>query len=92
MNGDGINDQSIVQYDITNIVRLSPVEVLIYDLSGRLVRRLIDGKAISGRFRQAWNGRDGAGNIVPPGHYVVSIQLRAGTGSVREIKMVRVTY
>ena len=48
-NGDGINDQSIVQYDITNIVRLSPVEVLIYDLSGRLVRRLVDGKAISGR-------------------------------------------
>ena len=91
-NGDGINDQSIVQYDITNIVRLSPVEVLIYDLSGRLVRRLVDGEAISGRFRQAWNGRDGAGNIVPPGHYIVSIQLRAGTGSVREVKMVRVTY
>ena len=91
-NGDGINDQSIVQYDITNIVRLSPVEVLIYDLSGRLVRRLVDGKAISGRFRQAWNGRDEAGNIVPPGHYVVSIQLRAGTGPVREVKMVRVTY
>ena len=60
--------------------------MLIYDLSGRLVRRLIDGEAVSGRFRQAWNGRDGAGNIVPPGHYAVSIQLRAGTGPVREVK------
>jgi hypothetical protein len=91
-NGDGINDAAIVQYDITNIARLSPVDVHIYDLSGRPVRRLVDEQAISGRFRRAWDGRDDAGNILPPGHYAVGVELRAGTGSVREIGLVRIAY
>ena len=58
-NGDGANDRVLIQYDITNIARPSPVKVSIFDLSGRLVRALVDSEAISGPLCPAlgWPGR-----------------------------------
>ncbi len=91
-NGDGVNDRVLIQYDITNIARLSPVKVSIFDLSGRLVRALVDSEAISGRFAQPWDGRDDDGVYVPPGHYAFSVSLQAGTGQVRKIGVVGVAY
>ncbi len=91
-NGDGINDRTLIQYDITNIDRPSPVEIFIYDLSGRLLRRLVDDEAISGRFARPWDGRDDGGNLVPPGHYVFSISLRAGTGTTKVVGVTMVAY
>ena len=91
-NGDGVNDRALIQYDITNIARPSPVKVSIFDLSGRLVRALVDSEAISGRFAQPWDGRDDDGVYVPPGHYAFSVSLQAGTGQVREIGVVGVAY
>ena len=91
-NGDGVNDRVLIQYDITNIARLSPVKVSIFDLSGRLVRVLVDSEAISGRFAQPWDGRDDDGVYVPPGHYAFSVSLQAGTGQVRKIGVVGVAY
>ncbi len=91
-NGDGINDQTLIQYDITNIARPAPLEVFIFDLSGRLIRRLVNATASSGRFAPAWDGRDESNNVVPPGHYLFNVFLQAGTGSVEEIGLVRVAY
>jgi len=91
-NGDGVNDLVLIQYDITNIARLSPIEVFIYDLSGHLMRRLVDDEVISGRFARPWDGRDDSGNIVPPGHYIFSVSLQAGTGEVKEVGVARVAY
>ena len=91
-NGDGANDRVLIQYDITNIARLSPVKVSIFDLSGRLVRGLVNSEAISGRFVQPWDGRDDDGVYVPPGHYAFSVSLQAGTGQVRKIGVVGVAY
>ena len=91
-NGDGTNDRVLIQYDITNIARPSPVTVSIFDLSGRLVRALVDSAAISGRFAQPWDGRDDDGVYVPPGHYAFSVSLQAGTGQVRKIGVVGVAY
>ncbi|MFT5376637.1 MAG: hypothetical protein ACI906_003475 [Candidatus Latescibacterota bacterium] len=91
-NGDGINDLVLIQYDITNIARLSPVEVFVYDLSGHLMRRLVDDEVISGRFARPWDGRDDSGAVVPPGHYLFSVSLQAGTGQVKEVGVVSVAY
>ena len=91
-NGDGVNDRVLIQYDITNIARPSPVKVSIFDLSGRLVRALVHSEAISGRFAQLWDGRDDDGVYVPPGHYAFSVSLQAGTGQVRKIGVVGVAY
>jgi hypothetical protein len=59
----------------------------VYDVTGRLVRTLVDGERTAGRFDAAWDGRDGRGIPVASGVYYV--QLRAG-GEVRRQKIVLV--
>jgi len=54
----------------------------ILDESGRRVRRVLARKLDAGRYRLAWDGRDGSGQKIRGGSVIV--RLRAGTASVRE--------
>ena len=56
------------------------VRVDVFDLSGRLVRTLVDGPQGPGRETVAWDGRDDAGRALAGGIYF--IRLRAETGSL----------
>lgn len=47
----------------------SPVTLEIFDLSGRRVRRLIDGPLVPGVHRVTWDGRDDARHLLPTGVY-----------------------
>jgi len=47
----------------------SRVMLRIYDLGGRLVRRLIDSRFAPGRYVEPWDGRDDRGHNVAPGVY-----------------------
>jgi len=49
--------------------RDSPVTLAIYDVSGRLLRRLVAAPLSAGIYRVVWNGRDGRGREVPSGIY-----------------------
>ena len=61
-NGDGINDEASFRFTVVKVGDDSPVEVLIYDLQGRLVRRLAEQRALStGSYGIAWDGRDETG-------------------------------
>jgi hypothetical protein len=51
-----------------NEVRLS-----IYDATGRLVRKLLDGKVGAGVLRLAWDGRSDRGEGVAPGVYFIRL-------------------
>ena len=91
-NGDGINERAAITYDITNIAHPTRVQLRIYDLSGRLIRDLYEGLDMSGRFPRFWDGRDDGDNPVPPGHYIFSIALDAGTGEEKRVGVVGVAY
>ncbi len=91
-NGDGINDASNLGYDITNIAVPAPLQVVVYDLSGRRVRQLIRAAGLSGRYAPAWDGRGDDGALVPPGTYVFSVTLEAGTGTERKAGVVNLVY
>ena len=91
-NGDGVNDGARILYDITNIAEPRPVELEIFDLSGRRVRRLYDGLGQSGRFGRLWDGRDDANELVPPGNYIFTLSLAATTGTAGQIGIVAVAY
>ena len=60
-----------------------PLSLQIYDLTGELVHELPVLQATSGEFRQSWNGRDGAGQLVPPGIYVYRLRLRSEVEQVK---------
>ena len=91
-NEDGVNDEVIIEYSILHLLTPSPVEVNIYDLSGRRVRVLQVADAISGRFSVAWDGRDAAGRLVPPGIYLAVLEIRSDRGTQRSVGQVVVAY
>ena len=79
-NGDGINDEVVAEFTVVLLGVSEAVEMEIYDLSGRLVRRLIDQReASAGRYRIAWDGTDDSGHLAPPGVYAVRLGLDADT-------------
>ena len=57
------------------------VKLRIYDVNGRLVRKLVDGNQAAGPHVTVWNGTDDAGRGVASGHYYA--RLDAGEFSHR---------
>ncbi|RKZ31330.1 hypothetical protein DRQ33_07150 [bacterium] len=53
----------------------SEVELGIYDINGRLTRRLVDGNIEAGFHSAIWNGRDDSGRAVSSGIYLVRLKL-----------------
>ena len=79
-NGDGINDETSFRFTVVKVGDDSPVEVLIYDLQGRLIRRLVERRALStGAYGIAWDGRDGQGAVAPPGVYLARLRVDTDT-------------
>jgi len=58
--------------------REAKVSLTIYDSVGREVRALASGVFGSGEHPVAWDGRDGAGNLVPNGVYHYVVETSAG--------------
>ena len=56
----------------------SDVKLRIYDLSGKIIRDLIDKDMNEGLVRQSWNGCDSNGNRLPSGLYFAILQTRNG--------------
>jgi hypothetical protein len=62
--------------------------VSVYDVTGRLVRTLLDTELTAGGHEIAWDGKDGRGAAVAPGTYFV--RLQAGQQSaVQRVTRVR---
>ncbi len=76
---DGIDDFTIVQMNLP--VTTAAVHLKIYDLRGRLIRRLLNNHATGSRFEVIWNGRDEQGQLVRTGLYIVFLHaIRAEQG------------
>jgi hypothetical protein len=90
-NRDGVNDELHINADLINVLELRPFVASIHDLSGREVWRS-ESEHVAGPIELLWTGNDTSGMRVPPGIYLLRIEI-AGDGrrhSVTEI--VRVAY
>ena len=61
------------------------VSLVVFDVAGRRVRKLLDGTLPSGERIVSWDGRDDAGLRLAPGAYVVRFEA----GGQRESRVVR---
>lgn len=77
------SERSYIRYEVK---RAGPLTLSIYDMQGRLIRNLIDGKTLPGIFDIYWDGEDMQGTAVSPGLYVLVIQGVEGTGTSRLVK------
>jgi flagellar hook assembly protein FlgD len=97
-NGDGINDEARFEFKVVRVGDDSPAEVWVYDLSGRRVRRLVDQRKVSTGVRAlSWDGRNQAGDIVPPGIYYARLRVAtetdgAGIENAEVLRTVSVAY
>ena len=65
------NPSVTVEFDLD---RQRNVQIAIYDVSGRLVRRLLDEVRSPGTYKVRWNGRSDAGSSVATGVYFLRVQ------------------
>jgi hypothetical protein len=85
-NGDRVNDQASIGFVLAKVEAGSP-QVSFFDLSGRQVRVLAAG---ADGYR--WDGRDGTGQMLPPGAYVCQIKLAADIGDETVHRIVNLAY
>ena len=77
-NGDGVNDALTINFTVRRLSGTRPVNVRIYDLGGRLVRRLdIQKSLVAGEYVLDWVADDERGQRVPPGIYILRIDVAA---------------
>ena len=74
-NGDGRNDGVRIGYDLIELTGRLRVEVEVWDVSGRRVRRVYVGMDGIGSYERVWDGRDEAGRLVPPGIYLYRVAV-----------------
>jgi hypothetical protein len=60
------NPRTVVSYEVP---QASEVTIQVYDVTGRLVRTLVDGTVEPGRYSVAWDGTDARGESVGSGVY-----------------------
>jgi fibronectin type 3 domain-containing protein len=64
------------------------VSIRLYDIRGRLVRTLADGRRSGGTYDAVWDGRDNAGRAVSSGIYFARVSI-GEWGETRKIAYVR---
>ena len=76
------NPTTIIRYDLPRPVE---VQLVVYDLLGRDIVRLVDQPMGAGAHRAVWNGRDAVGRLLPSGIYLARMVTPEYTKSVKMV-------
>jgi flagellar basal-body rod modification protein FlgD len=90
-NGDGRNDALTAAVDLVNVLERRSLRLRILDLSGRPLREIESG-ALAGHYELSWDGRDGGGELVPPGLYLIEFHIDGDAGAAEVRRVVSVVY
>ena len=91
-NGDGVNDTATLTYEILEITGTAAVEVDIWNLSGRRVKRLHTGVEGIGSYPVSWDGTDENKQLLPPGVYVSRVRAGTDTDHIEETHVLHLAY
>ncbi|MBI2505012.1 MAG: hypothetical protein HYW07_17475 [Candidatus Latescibacteria bacterium] len=90
-NSDGRNDQAQIAFKVME-VEDSQVEIGVFDLQGRQVRRLVVARRGAGSYAEVWDGTDDRGARVVPGIYLCRVAVRTGSGVVEAVQTLAVAH
>lgn len=91
-NGDGSNDQMVVEYNVLTLTKPGDVRVRIHDLAGRLIQTLYDGKQRSGRYSYTWDGLTADGTRATPGLYLLQLSVEGDNRQEAQVRPLAVVY
>lgn len=97
-NGDGVNDELGMEYEVLAVVGEARITVDIFDLRGNRVRRLFDMDGQSGVYRSdnqislRWDGTDEDGGRIAPGLYLIQLNVEGDARSSASTRVVGVAY
>ena len=91
-NGDGVNEESRIDFQVLRLVQEVDFSIGIYDLAGRRVRQLFFDALSAGAYEYTWDGRDATGELVPPGAYIVRIAADTKSGEEMLARTLSVVY
>ena len=92
-NGDGINDETTINFSVFKITDDRPVKVRIFSLDGRLIWEAT--KEIgSGHAEISWSGQSLSGQKVIPGLYLCQLELHMDdhSSSATQTRLLSVVY
>ena len=90
-NGDEINEDARVSFDLFS-VNGGMLGVAVLDLAGQKIATLLEQPAIAGPYSAVWDGRNSSGETVPPGIYLVRVEVDVDKGVFRQISSLGVVY
>ncbi|MDA0699637.1 MAG: hypothetical protein O3A02_00290 [bacterium] len=88
-NGDGVNDAFELRF--TQVQTSVPAVVTVHSLGGRELARLANRLPAGSQNRFTWDGR-ADGGVVPPGVYVVRVEVPADAGSETRLALTHIVY
>ena len=91
-NGDGVNEESRIVFQVLRLVQEVDFSIGIYDLAGRRVRQLFFDALSAGAYEHTWDGRDATGELVPPGAYIARIAAETESGEEVLARTLSVAY
>ena len=90
--GDGVNDQLSINYTLFRVRQASEVTVGMHALDGRRIWQAQPGAQSAGRHMVRWDGRDEAGQLVPPGVYLARVEVATDKGGEVRVQPIAVVY
>ena len=90
-NGDGANDTVVAAFDLFG-VNGAPTTMEVRDLAGRRVATLLSATSQAGSYAPTWDGTGTDGELVPPGLYLVQIEVEIDLGVETQTYAVAVAY
>ena len=91
-NGDGINDEITISFDLFLLLEHTDILFEIYDLSGHRVTQFQLGGSTAGTLNIKWDGRDQDGQMTPPGIYLYRLAIDSDDSSIERSGTLSLVY
>ena len=90
-NGDRTNEQVAIGFDLFGVAG-GALRVEVRDLSGRRCAAILDARAAAGPYALRWDARDERGELVPPGLYLIRVEVEVDHGTFARMEAVGIAY
>jgi flagellar hook assembly protein FlgD len=84
-DNDGLNDRVCIQYELAEPCAGS---LSVYDLQGRLIRRLANNEVLGVQGSYSWDGMRDDGSMAPYGRYILFAEAFTPKGRVFRNRLV----